>query len=152
MCVVICYTNSVRLVFAGNLPYQCGAYDINFKTLSPSPGLVWWMVLVLVFMPTGCPYAATSLTAINTGDGDRDSHKLHIYIVVTWEDISYTPSDQDICIVYCCELSFHDVHRLMYDGPQIVVIMVQYCNYCITAENVVTIISDFFVIHLHSLF
>jgi hypothetical protein len=41
------------------------------------------MVLVFVFMPTGCPFAAMSLIALNPGDGDRDGHKLHIYIVVT---------------------------------------------------------------------
>jgi len=40
-----------------------------------------------------------SLIALNPGDGDGDSHKLHIYVVVTWEDIAYTPSDQDICMV-----------------------------------------------------
>jgi hypothetical protein len=40
-----------------------------------------------------------SLIALNPGDGDRDGHKLHIYIVVTWEDIAYTRSDQDIRMV-----------------------------------------------------
>jgi len=81
--VVICNTNAVRLVFAGNLPYQCGAYDKHFKTLSPSPELCDQMVLVLVFMPTTCPYAVMSLIALNPGEGDRNSQKLHIYIVVT---------------------------------------------------------------------
>jgi len=44
-------------------------------------------------------------------------------------------------------LSFRDVHRLMYGGPQIVVIMIHY----ITAEIVMTIMSNFFVFNLRSL-
>ena len=48
-------------------------------------------------------------------------------------------------------MSFSDVHRLMYDGPQIVVIMIQYCNYFITAKNVMIISSDFFIFNFHSL-
>jgi len=39
----------------------------------------------------------------------------------------------------------------MYGGEQIVVIMIYYCNYYITAENVVTIIRDFFIFNLRSL-
>lgn len=110
------------------------------------------MVLVhVVYMPTRCPYAALSLIALNPDEGNRDSHKLHIYLVVTWEDIAYTPSYQDICIIYFCTMSFSDVHRLMYDGPQIVVIMIQYCNYFITAKNVMIISSDFFIFNFHSL-
>ena len=92
-----------------------------------------------------------SLIALNPGEGDRDRHKLHIYIVVTWEDIACIASDQDICTVYCCALPFQDVHRLMYGGPQIVGIMTEYCCYYITAENVMTIISHFFIFNLRSL-